>query len=136
MTRMVASAYHKYIERIGKPPGPMLDDYAERVRAHSAWVAEADGAVAGLIVLLPEGDHLLLDNVTVDPARQGRGIGRAMLDFAEREAVRHGYAELRLYTHETMTENIAMYAALGWDETGRGEQGGYQRVFYRKQVRG
>ncbi len=134
MARIVASAYQKYIERIGKPPGPMLDDYAERVRTHTVWVAEVDGIIAGLVVLLPRANHLLLDNVAVDPACHGRGIGRALLAFAEREAIRRGYAELRLYTHERMTENLAMYPALGWQETGRGEQDGYQRVFFRKHV--
>jgi hypothetical protein len=56
------------------------------------------------------------------------------MTFAEQEAVRRGYNELRLYTHEKMTENLVMYPALGWQETGRGEQAGYQRVFFRKQV--
>jgi GNAT superfamily N-acetyltransferase len=97
-------------------------------------VAEADGAVAGLIVLLPAQEYLLLDNIAVDPDRQGRGVGRALLGFADREAVRRGFAELRLYTHETMVENMAMYAALGWQETGRGEQAGYRRVFFAKRV--
>lgn len=134
ITRIVAEAYTKYIDRIGKPPGPMLDDYAAHIRSHAAWVVEYEGAVAGLVVLLPEEDHLLLDNVAVDPARHGRGIGRALMRFAEEEAVRRGYRELRLYTHALMTENLAMYPALGWQETGRGEQAGYQRVFFRKRV--
>jgi ribosomal protein S18 acetylase RimI-like enzyme len=134
MTRIVADAYTKYTDRIGKPPGPMLDDYSVHIRNHSAWVIERDGMVAGLIMLLPKDDHLLLDNVAVDPARHGRGIGRALMRFAENEASRRGYNELRLYTHVTMTENLAMYPALGWQETGRGEQAGYQRVFFRKPV--
>jgi len=134
MTRIVATAYQKYTERIGKPPAPMLEDYAVHVRAHAAWVAEADGVTVGLIVLLPEQDHLMLDNVAVDPAHHGRKIGRALLAFAESEAIRRGYPELRLYTHEKMTENLVMYPALGWQETGRGEQAGYQRVFFRKHV--
>jgi len=134
MTRIVADAYGDYTDRIGKPPGPMLDDYPSHVRHHTAWVVESDGAVSGLIVLLPAEDHLLLDNIAVDPARQGRGVGRALMGFAEREAVRRGYTELRLYTHEKMTENLAMYPALGWRETGRGEQAGYQRVFFAKRV--
>ena len=29
--RIVHDAYMKYVDRIGKPPGPMLDDYAARV---------------------------------------------------------------------------------------------------------
>ena len=134
--RIVRDAYTKYIERIGKPPGPMLDDYRAQIRAHAAWVLEDDGGVAGVIVLLPESDHLLLDNVAVDPARHGRGLGRVLMDFAEQEARRRGYEELRLYTHAKMSENIAMYPRLGWQETGRGEQAGYDRVFYRKRITG
>ncbi|HYZ21397.1 MAG TPA: GNAT family N-acetyltransferase, partial [Rhodopila sp.] len=88
--------------------------------------------LSGLIVLIPKPDHLLLDNIAVDPARHSRGIGRALLRFAESEAARRGYTELRLYTHEKMTENLAMYPALGWQETGRAEQDGYHRVFFRK----
>jgi len=134
MTQIVAEAYSKYIARIGKAPGPMLDDYPSHVRNHTAWVVQCDRAIAGLIVLLPAEDHLLLDNVAVDPARHGRGIGRALMAFAEQEAARRGYREVRLYTHEKMTENLVMYPALGWQETGRGEQAGYQRVFFRKSV--
>ena len=70
----------------------------------------------------------------VHPAHQGRGIGRGLLALADHEAAAQGYRELRLYTHETMTENIDMYAHLGWIETGRGEQDGYQRVFMRKPI--
>jgi ribosomal protein S18 acetylase RimI-like enzyme len=134
ITRIVADAYHKYTERIGKPAGPVLDDYAAHVRNHTIWVLDGEQAILGLIVLVPESDHLLLDNVAVDPAHHGRGAGRALMAFAEAEAVRRGYAELRLYTHETMTENLVMYPALGWSETGRAEQAGYQRVFFRKCV--
>jgi ribosomal protein S18 acetylase RimI-like enzyme len=134
ITRIVSSAYQMYIERIGKPPGPVIDDYSAHIRAHTAWVAEADGMTVGLIVLLPKDDHLLLDNVAVDPAHRGRKIGRALLAFAEKEGIRRGYTELRLYTHEKMTENLTMYPALGWQETGRAEQAGYQRVFFTKHV--
>ncbi|WP_428540464.1 GNAT family N-acetyltransferase [Rhodopila sp.] len=134
ITRIIAAAYHKYIERIGKPPGPMIDDYANHIRHHTVWVAETKRSVLGLIVLIPEHDHLALDNVAVDPAQHGQGVGRSLMTFAEQEAARRGYTELRLYTHEKMTENLAMYPALGWQETGRSEQAGYQRVFFRKAI--
>ena len=128
--RIVNNAYTKYIARIGKPPGPMNDDYAALIRAHQVWVM--GDPVAGAIVLLPEPDHLLLDNVAVDPAAQGQGVGRALIEFAEAEARRRGFGELRLYTHETMVENIALYARTGWAETGRAEQNGFARVFFSK----
>ncbi|MCC6467859.1 MAG: GNAT family N-acetyltransferase [Alphaproteobacteria bacterium] len=130
----VDAAYAKYIARIGKKPGPMLDDYAARVAEGAAWVLEADGRIAGVVVLLPEDDHVLLDNVAVDPAFAGHGFGRALIDFAEAETRRRGFGEVRLYTHEKMTENIAMYPRMGYEETHRGEQAGYSRVFMRKKL--
>jgi len=130
--RIVQAAYSMYIARIGKKPGPMLDDYAALIGDGCVWVAGVP--VAGLVVLLAEPDHLLLDNVAVDPAAQGQGLGRALITFAGEEARRRGYREMRLYTHQMMTENIDLYRRTGWQETGRGEQGGFARVFFRKDV--
>ena len=134
VAEIVEHAYRHYIPRMGKPPGPMLDDYAARVAECSVWVIEEGGVVAGLIVLLDKPDHLLLDNIAVAPTRQGSGLGRRLLSFAEAEAARRGYREIRLYTHRTMTENQRLYAALGYEETGRGTEAGYERIFMRKRL--
>src|SRR5439155_8179861 len=88
---IVDEAYRHYIARMGKPPGPMLDDYAARVSEGVVWVFEEGAAVAGIVVLLPTTNYLLLDNIAVSPARQGLGLGRQMLAFAEAEALRRGY---------------------------------------------
>ena len=66
---------------------------------------DADGAMTAIIVLLPQPDHLLLDNIAVRPDRQGQGLGRQLIAFAEDEARRLGFCELRLYTHEKMIGN-------------------------------
>ena len=132
---IVRDAYSIYIARIGKPPGPMLDDYAALIAEGAVSVLEdANGAIAALMVLLPKTDHLLLDNIAVRPDRQGHGLGRQLIAFAEAEARRLGHAELRLYTHATMTENIALYTRLGFTETGRGQEDGYNRVFMTKRL--
>jgi GNAT superfamily N-acetyltransferase len=133
---IVRDAYAIYIERIGKPPGPMLDDYAALIADGAVNVLEeAGGTMAAIIVLLRKPDHLLLDNIAVRPDRQGSGLGRRLIAFAEAEARRLGHAELRLYTHETMTENIALYTRLGFVETGRGREAGYDHVFMTKRLR-
>jgi ribosomal protein S18 acetylase RimI-like enzyme len=132
---IVNQAYRHYVARIGKPPGPMLEDYAARVSEGVAWVLEDRAATVAIIVLKPEPDYLLLDNIAVSPARQGLGLGRRLLAFAEAEALRRGYREIRLYTHQTMVENQRLYASMGYEETGRGIEAGYDRVFMRKQLR-
>jgi ribosomal protein S18 acetylase RimI-like enzyme len=134
IANIVDQAYRHYIVRIGKPPGPMLDDYVARVSQGTAWVLEEGAVIAAMIVLLPAPNYLLLDNIAVSPARQGLGLGRRLLAFAEAEALRRGYREIRLYTHETMVENQRLYASIGYEETGRGTEAGYDRVFMRKQL--
>ena len=45
-----------------------------------------------------------------------------------------GLGEVRLYTNEAMTENIAYYTRHGYAEIRRHEQDGFRRVFFRKPV--
>jgi ribosomal protein S18 acetylase RimI-like enzyme len=133
---IVAAAYAIYIARIGKEPGPMLDDYGRLIEAGAVSVLEQPaGTIAALIILVEKPDHLLLDNIAVDPQRQGQGLGRRLIAFAESEARRLGHRELRLYTHVTMTENIALYRHLGFVKTGRGREDGYDRVFMAKPLK-
>jgi ribosomal protein S18 acetylase RimI-like enzyme len=136
IAEIVDHAYRRYIARIGKPPGPMLDDYAARVSEGVVWVLEEGGVIAAIIVLLPAPNYLLLDNIAVSPARQGLGLGHRLLAFAEDEALRRGYRQIRLYTHETIVENQRLYTSIGYEETGRSTEAGYDRVFMRKQLRG
>jgi ribosomal protein S18 acetylase RimI-like enzyme len=82
-----------------------------------------------VLVLVPEQDAMLLANVAVAPAVRGTGMGRCLLEFAERMAKASGYRHLRLYTHETMTENIALYTRIGYAETHRAREHGLDRVF-------
>jgi GNAT superfamily N-acetyltransferase len=128
---VVQAAYRGYVARIGKAPGPMLDDYGSLIAQERVHVLD-DGGVVGVLVLIPERDAMLLDNVAVRPEAHGRGHGRRLLAFAEDEARRQGYRWIRLYTHVLMTENLSLYLRLGYVETHRGEQNGYSRVFLEK----
>jgi ribosomal protein S18 acetylase RimI-like enzyme len=128
------AAYARYVPRIGKEPAPMVADFAGQIDAGQVHVIEGGGQVAGFIVLYPRGDHLHVENVAVAPDRQGEGLGRALLAFAEVDARRRGLAAIELYTNVKMTENLALYPRLGYRETGRREEAGFSRVFYRKEV--
>jgi GNAT superfamily N-acetyltransferase len=129
---IVHDAYRHYIPRVGRPPGPMLDDYAALIAANRVHVLELDGVVRGILVLLPEDDAMLLDNIAVSPGMRGTGIGRQLLEFAELQAREAGYRTIRLYTNAAMTENITLYTKIGYVETHRGEVNGLRRVYMTK----
>jgi ribosomal protein S18 acetylase RimI-like enzyme len=133
----VQRAYARYADRLPYPPKPVLADYAAVVRDTSTWLLEdADAHCVGVLVLIQHADHLLLDNVAVDPAWQGRGLGRRLLDFAEAEARRLGLDEVRLYTNALMTENRALYARRGYQEYERRQVEGRDAVSMRKKLSG
>lgn len=131
---IAAAAYAPYVARIGRPPAPMVADYAAAVDRGEVWVAADDGAIAGLLVLVPAPDHLLLENVAVRPAAQGTGIGARLLALAEDQAGQLGLAEIRLYTNVAMTENLAYYPRHGYAETHRGQGDGFSRVYFAKHL--
>jgi ribosomal protein S18 acetylase RimI-like enzyme len=127
-------AYGMYVERIGRRPAPMTDDYGEKVRDAVVFVADDDQRVVGLIVLIEEPDHVLIENVAVEPDRQHSGIGRALLSLAETHARERGLTELRLYTNVVMVENIRLYTRLGYRETSREITSRFERVNFSKQL--
>jgi ribosomal protein S18 acetylase RimI-like enzyme len=134
LATVAAEAYRRYVPRIGREPAPMTADYAQAVRTGLTWVAEADGDIVGLLVLVVHPDHLLLENVAVLPSAQRRGVGARLLALAEDQARARGLDEIRLYTNEAMTENLAYYPRYGYTETHRAEQDGFRRVFFTKHL--
>ena len=132
----VDRAYEHYVERIGKIPGPMLDDYSKIVNDHQTFVAVLDSKLAGVLVLIRKKGGMLLDNIAVHPEFQGRGFGRKLLEFCESKVRNLGFTQLDLYTNILMTENIRLYQQLGYVETKRTTEKGFNRVYMTKTFRG
>jgi GNAT superfamily N-acetyltransferase len=132
---LVQQAYARWVPVCGGRPLPMDDDYAARIAAGEAWVIERDGAPVALLVLEEAAGFLLLDNVAVAAAHEGTGMGRALIAFAEAEAARRGFGEIRLYTNRKMARNLALYERLGYARLGEEEiRPGFVRVWMGKPV--
>ena len=123
---VVNAAYEPWIPVIGTRPVPLEADYDALIATRRVTVLMPSGevAVAGLIVLVPESEVLLIENVAVDPRHQGHGFGRILLAHAEAVARDSGFPSLRLYTHRLMATNIALYQRLGYAVTTRATQEG------------
>ena len=135
ITKCVCAAYLQYIERVGKQPAPMLHDYSEVIKSSQVHVAEAQSGIVGVLELLVTDEGFLLDSIAVDPAAQGAGVGRRLLQFAEAEAVRQGFSSIYLMTNEKMVENQGLYSRIGYVQYDRRTVEGYSRVIMRKTLR-
>jgi ribosomal protein S18 acetylase RimI-like enzyme len=131
MRAIALAAYAKYVPRIGREPAPMGADYEAEVAANHAVVIETAGSVCGYMIAWSEPDAVFIDNIGVDPACQGGGLGRRLINHAVSQADRLGLPALRLYTNALMSENLAMYAHIGFVETHRTLEKGFHRVYMR-----
>lgn len=129
---VVQAAYLPYVESIGVRPGPLDDDYGDLIRQQQVWLLEDARRICAVLVLCPEPQAMLLSNVAVDAASQGRGFGRQLMDFAEARARDAGFSLIRLYTNAAMAGNVALYQRLGYRETHRAVEHGFNRVFMEK----
>lgn len=111
---LTRQAYAKWVPVIGRQPIPMLADYDIAVREHLIDLLSVGGEYVALVEMIQNIDHLLIENLAVAPAVQGRGYGRLLADHAEAQAKSLGYREIRLYTNKAFTDNIRFYSGLGY----------------------
>jgi ribosomal protein S18 acetylase RimI-like enzyme len=134
LSELVRAAYASYVARLGGPPRPMTNDYAEVLQRHRVIVAERRGRILGLVVLGVGDEGFFVDNVAVDPSHQGLGVGKALLKFAENAARDAGFDSIYLYTHERMTENLGLYSRIGYVEYDRRPHDEARIVYLRKHL--
>lgn len=82
-------------------------------------VAEVDGNVIGFALWFRNfstwrGRHgIYLEDLFVDPAHRGSGIGKALLAALARECMTHGYPRLEWWVLNWNEPSIAFYRSLG-----------------------
>lgn len=135
LSALARRAYQHYVPMLNAVPVPMSADYAAHVRDHDVWVlpwgARQGGWLVASLVLMPNPDHLMIESIAVDPAEQGKGHGRMLLDWARQRARDLKLPEIRLYTNVLMTRNRAWYKRAGFAETHE-EQRGDKRIVHMK----
>ncbi len=89
------------------------------------------------MVLKPVDGALYLGKLAVEPALQGRGLGRQMVARAEERAREMRFDRLELETRVELSENHRFYLSLGFTEVSRSAHPGFDRptsVRYAKRV--
>jgi ribosomal protein S18 acetylase RimI-like enzyme len=127
----------------GRPPKPLREIAADRVREGSIYLASLDDAPAGMVTLLsaPEelwsdrpGDACYVHGLMVHRDFAGRQVGLELLYWAERETAERGKPLVRL---DCMMENQALrryYELAGYTHCGDVHLAHRNAARYEKQV--
>jgi GNAT superfamily N-acetyltransferase len=122
------AAYAKNRAILGVEPLPLLADYRQVFADYEIYLAERNGVLDGVLILEPRADDLLIWSVATAPQAQGRGVGNAMLVFADDRARALGVPCIRLYTGDKLAFNIAWYTRHGYAHESTEDMGDRIRV--------
>lgn len=101
-------------------PGKLLE-MIEGAGGRVELAQRDDGALLGCVYLKKEDDACYLGMLTVDPALQAAGIGRALLERSETLAREWGCARMRMTVIHLRAELIAYYERRGYARSGATE---------------
>ncbi|MEC8668763.1 MAG: GNAT family N-acetyltransferase [Pseudomonadota bacterium] len=128
-------AFSGYRLDMGQDPAPMHADYAALVEAGDVHVVETgDGSFQGFIAYHAEAGAMHLDIVALLPEAAGQGLGRKLIEHCEKAARADGLETVKLYTNVKMQANLTLYPRLGYVETARQSEDGFDRVYFEKRL--
>lgn len=112
-------------EYVASEQGPALDAVCAGEPNALAWLIHEDGELAGYLVLAIGfsveygGRDGFIDELHLTEKFRGRGLGRAVMDFAERAAKEAGirYLHLEVELHNERARRL--YDARGYEDSGR-----------------
>jgi GNAT superfamily N-acetyltransferase len=89
-----------------------------REKGGDMLIAREGGEVIGMGALAPDDDGLIeLCKLHVDASRQGRGIGRLMVQRLIALAAERGFPAMKLHVTKTQSAAIGLYRSLGFRHT-------------------
>lgn len=107
---------------------PTQEAFENDIRKKELYVKENDGDIIGTIVistfmdaeykpiewLTRNENNIYIHRLAVHPEKQGKGIARELMDFAEQYARKNGFVSIRLDTFSQNKRNQKFYEARGY----------------------
>ena len=116
---LALATYERAADRVRLTEEQLRDSLFGAAPAVYALVAEADGAVVGCAIYFLnfstwEGTHgIYLEDLFVEPAHRGSGLGQALLGSLAALARARGYARVEWWVLDWNAPSIAFYRRLG-----------------------
>jgi GNAT superfamily N-acetyltransferase len=81
-------------------------------------LAEADGRLGACVYIEPRGDRAYFGMLSVEPSRQGEGLGRRLIAEVEERCRRQGCRVMEILVVDVREELPPLYRRLGYVEAG------------------
>lgn len=111
---LTRKAYASWVVILGREPLPMTADYEAAVTKHRFDLLCEGAAIRALLETEPRDDSLWIENIAIDPALHGQGIGCGLLDLSQKIADEEGCKHITLCTNAKMVRNISIYKKYGF----------------------
>ncbi|WP_292654008.1 GNAT family N-acetyltransferase [Mesorhizobium sp.] len=120
-----------FMDGIIDPPSSAHRLTVENLRAkameETAFLALKQSEIVGCVLFLKRADDLYIGKLAVEPALQGQGIGKRLMQAVEDLARSHNRTAIELQTRIELIGNHAAFARLGFRETVQTAHKGYDR---------
>ncbi|MEM8787502.1 MAG: GNAT family N-acetyltransferase [Pseudomonadota bacterium] len=122
-------AFAPYATGMTGPRAPLSADLRTLVEAEEVSVSVIENAVRGFICYRIDGPDVHIEALAVGARYRRRGVGRQMLDHADRAGLRRGCRRAVFHTNAQMFENIAYFRAKGFQPVDERIEEGFKRVY-------
>jgi ribosomal protein S18 acetylase RimI-like enzyme len=110
-----------FTEFIGvlRPPSGALRETVESLQRKianqgGAIIAWVNARAVGVIVYNYQAHYMQIGRISVLPSHRGLGVGKEMIYYLERQALRDGCTETRLEVRLSLPDNLRFYEKLGY----------------------
>jgi len=118
----LVASLNRLLPQLSTSAAPLSDGDVEALVTSPAtvvFVARDDGAIVGSLTLvvfpIPTGLRAWIEDVVVDEAARGKGVGEALTNAAIEESRRRGVRSIDLTTRPSREAANRLYARLGFE---------------------
>jgi ribosomal protein S18 acetylase RimI-like enzyme len=128
VARVIRAAFTPYFRALGREwpadgsaqSAEWWKEFVPEVERGDVYVALDGERIVGAVRTQPQEKDLYIDQIAVDPARQGTGVGSWLLQRIDEMARALGLGGLSLETAEMAVANIRLYQRHGFEIVSRG----------------
>ncbi len=118
INRLMRAAFTPYVRKLGRKHRAGPYQWLEAaIGRGDVYLGLDETGIAGVVAISRRGGEMVIEQLGVDPARQGAGIGSWLLGQIEQTARQDRMKALSLLTPEIMPSLVRLYTRHGFVET-------------------